>query len=311
MMEQTNQAALLGEVVKKADLSLQEQKLVEAAWDASTRGWDHFPVGSALWAVNPRDEGKLFQGCNVANDAFSVIVCAEQNAVTTAVQEGYRSITQAAVICSEAPGVFPCGICRQALCQYADHNATFLVILDCDSTVRRVKLWNLLPSPSKRTKQQYDSLSAEDQMLVDEVIGLLADAYVPYSRRRRAAIAFGARGGNELVKFSGVQLDNASYPASISAECCAISAAVSAGYTRVDKLIVAAASAAKLELQDSVIDGGSLQFLREFGGKGAEVLLVGVGRSVTFAKLDELLPGSFGPDSLGDLAALADRKLQH
>lgn len=309
-MEQSNQSLLVGEVIKKANLSADERELVEAAWDASERGWDHFPAGSAIWAVNARDERKIFKGCNVANDAFSVIVCAEQNAVTTAVQEGYRSITHAAVICPEAPGGFPCGICRQALCQYADSDATFLAILDKESNVRRVKLWNLLPSPSKRTKQEYDSLSADDQLLVDEVIGLMADAYVPYSRRRRAAIAFAAREGSEVEKFPGVQLDNASYPASISAECCAIAAAVSAGYGRIERVIVAAASAAKLELQDAVIDGGSLQFLREFGGKGAEVLLVGVGRSVTFAKLDELLPGSFGPDSLGDLTALAERKLQ-
>lgn len=298
-MKQTNQTALIGAVVKKADLSAQELELVEAAWDASTRGWDHFPVGSAIWAVNAQDEAKLFRGCNVANDAFSVIVCGEQNAITTAVQEGYRSITHAAVICPDSPGGFPCGICRQALCQYADPDAVFLSILDKDCNVRRVKVWSLLPTPSKRTKRQYDNLSSEEQTLVDEVIGMLADAYVPYSRRRRAAIAFGARDKGELEKFAGVQLDNASYPSSISAECCAIAAAVSVGHNRIDTVIVAAASADKLELQDAVIDGGSLQFLREFGGKGAQVLLVGVGRTVTTATLDELLPGSFGPDSLG------------
>lgn len=305
-MKQTSQTPQIGEVVRRADLSAQERELVEAAWDASTRGWQHFPVGSAIWALNAQDEAKLFRGCNVANDAFSVIVCGEQNAITTAVQEGYRCITHAAVICPDSPGGFPCGICRQALCQYADPDAVFLSILDRDCNVRRVKVWTLLPSPSKRSKRQYDTLSAEEQGLVDEVIGLLADAYVPYSRRRRAAIAFGAR-KSELEKFSGVQLDNASYPSSISAECCAISAAVSAGYCQIDTVIVAAASADKLELQDAVIDGGSLQFLREFGGKEAQVLLVGVGRSLTSAKLDELLPGSFGPDSLGNPPPVVER----
>lgn len=309
-MERTNQRGLAGEILTKAELSPQERQLVEAAWDASTRGWDHFPVGSALWATNAKDEHKIFQGCNVANDAFSVIVCAEQNAVTTAVQEGYRVITHAAVVCSEAPGGFPCGICRQALCQYADRDAKFLAIQDRDSKVIRVKLWDLLPKPSKRKRQEYDSLAPEDQALVDEVVGLLADAYVPYSRRRRAAIAFGARQGSEIEKFSGVQLDNASYPSSISAECGAIASAASAGYKRIEKLIVASASADKLELHDAVIDGGSLQFLREFGAKEAEILLVGVGRYVTFSTLDQLMPGSFGPEGLGDLSALAERKLQ-
>lgn len=284
----------LGDIVPNNSLSETERNLVTAAWDASSRAWDHFPVGSAILAVNRLGESKVFLGCNVANDAFPAILCAEHNAVTTAVQEGFTEFTHVAVVCRNQPGGFPCGLCRQVLKQYAHQNATFLGILDKDSNVCRMAVADLLPPPSGQ-KLPYNELSSTDKLIVDQALSALTKTYVPYSKLGRAAVAVAAGQTDKHANFLGVQIDNASYPVSISAETSAISAAIAAGCTRIEKLALAVSDSD----QPPLIDGKSLQFLREFGGVTAEVLFIGADRSVLFTNVGALLPGSFGPESLG------------
>lgn len=64
----------------------------------------------------------------------------------------------------------------------------------------------------------------------DKLIRLLDNSYSPYSKFRVAAIAV-MKDGKE---FSGVNVENASYGASICAERSAILSAISAGYKRYD-----------------------------------------------------------------------------
>lgn len=64
----------------------------------------------------------------------------------------------------------------------------------------------------------------------DKLIKLLDNSYSPYSKFRVAAIAV-MKDGKE---FGGVNVENASYGASICAERSAILSAISAGYKRFD-----------------------------------------------------------------------------
>ena len=64
----------------------------------------------------------------------------------------------------------------------------------------------------------------------DKLISLLNNSYSPYSHFRVAAIAV-MKDGKE---FSGVNVENASYGASICAERSAIVSAISAGYKKYD-----------------------------------------------------------------------------
>ncbi len=287
----------LGTRIQFAELSDTEQELVEAAWDASTRAWDHFPVGAAILAVNSAGKKRVFQGGNVKNDVFSATMCAEQNAVFTAVQEGFKTITHVAVICRKAPGGSPCGICRQILLQYTHPDAIVLTIMGKDS-VQRILAADLLPQPSG-SLVEYDQLNAVDRELVLDIVQLMEQAYAPYSHDRRAAIVTGIMPNGEQGNFPGVQIDNASYPASISAERSAIAAAVTAGCKRIARIVVAAKRNKHKPTDDSV-DGESLQFIREFGGVSTEIVLVSEDRSARFTTLGQLLPDSFGPDALGE-----------
>ena len=92
--------------------------LAAAAKDASERAYcpySLFPVGAA---VRARD-GALFGGCNVENASFGLTVCAERNAIFSAVGAGARDLVALVVYTPTPSPVTPCGACRQVLTEFA------------------------------------------------------------------------------------------------------------------------------------------------------------------------------------------------
>ena len=82
------------------------QRAVAAA-DRAYAPYSGYLVGAA---VRARD-GRVFEGVNVENAAYPLGICAERNAVSTAVTEGYRPGDFEAI----AINASPCGGCRQWL----------------------------------------------------------------------------------------------------------------------------------------------------------------------------------------------------
>jgi cytidine deaminase len=287
---------VLGQYVRNRDLSQRERELVDAAFDASTRAWQHFPVGAAVLAHDAKGRSKIFAGANVENKYFSSILCAEHNAATTAVADGYTVFTHTAVLCSKKPGGNPCGICRQVFRQYASDDAVVLILVDEERNVRRALVADLLPVPPG-TRVKFENLSAFEQDIVLRVLALKPDSYAPYSHELRSAIAVATDATGNQSQFRGIQVDNASYPASLSAERVAIGSACTEGFRRIELLAVTSNCCSDSNINP--IDGDSLQVLREFGGMSAAVMLVGDDRSVLRTSIAELLPDSFGPDDLG------------
>ena len=92
--------------------------LATAAKDASGRAYcpySHFPVGAA---VRARD-GAVFAGCNVENASFGLTVCAERNAIFSAVGAGATDLVALVVYTPTTTPVTPCGACRQVLSEFA------------------------------------------------------------------------------------------------------------------------------------------------------------------------------------------------
>lgn len=78
--------------------------------------YSKFPVGAALLCA----DGTVFTGCNVENAAFGSTICAERTALLKAVSEGHREDWVAVAIAGRGVDYcWPCGACRQMLCEFA------------------------------------------------------------------------------------------------------------------------------------------------------------------------------------------------
>ncbi len=118
--------------------------------------------------------------------------------------------------------------------------------------------------------------------LLEQARRAAAAAYSPYSKFRVGAVVVTADGTN----FSGCNVENAAYGSSVCAEITAITTAVASGARSISTVAVAC-----LEDDECFPCGNCLQVMREFG---VERLITDKGEYT----LEDLLPYSFGPESL-------------
>ena len=72
-------------------------------------------VGAALLASN----GKIYSGCNVENATYGLTICAERTALVTMICDGELEPVAIQVVTPGPTVGMPCGICRQALAEFA------------------------------------------------------------------------------------------------------------------------------------------------------------------------------------------------
>ncbi len=113
-------------------------------------------------------------------------------------------------------------------------------------------------------------------------------AYAPYSRFRVGAVVVADDGS----WFQGVNVENAAYGSTVCAEASAIAAAATAGVRKIDTVAVGC-----LDVAECYPCGNCRQLMREFGVE--RVLVQDEVNGVREHTLAELLPHSFGPESLG------------
>ena len=119
-------------------------KFAEQAVAASKNA--HVPYsGFHVGAVIAAEDGRSWQGCNVENAAYGSSVCAEVNALTTAVTDGHRGPSTIYVACADADQLeeaTPCGNCRQVM----NELGVTEVVLTIDGTeTKTFALGELLP----------------------------------------------------------------------------------------------------------------------------------------------------------------------
>lgn len=100
--------------------------------------YSHYRVGAALLTAS----GKIYEGVNIENAAFSATVCAERVAVFKAVSEGERDFMAIAIATKD--GGAPCGVCRQVMSEFGQ-SMVVLMIDDSARLVREAPLAELLP----------------------------------------------------------------------------------------------------------------------------------------------------------------------
>ena len=123
------------------------------------------------------------------------------------------------------------------------------------------------------------------------------NAYAPYSGYTVGAAILTERG--EI--FSGCNVENASYGATICAERVAICSAVAAGQTGIKALAVIGGRAEERDEMsgEAAPCGVCRQVLREFTDPAdCDVVIAKSTTNYRIFKLNELLPESFGPEKL-------------
>ena len=125
----------------------------------------------------------------------------------------------------------------------------------------------------------------------EELLKLLNNAYAPYSKFNVAAIIEMADG----KYVPGVNVENASYGATICAERNAITTAISMGYKKGDfKKIYVMVSGEKLSTPCFLCR----QVITEFFSKDSEVVLIGKDGTEEKYQVSEMCPYPFDEDDL-------------
>ena len=115
--------------------------LAKAASKNSYSPYSRFPVGAALEC----DDGAVFTGCNVENASYPAGMCAERVALGAAIAAGARRFTRVVITSTADEPTPPCGICRQALVEFAPD--LDVVAIAPDGRASRWSLAELLPAP--------------------------------------------------------------------------------------------------------------------------------------------------------------------
>ena len=100
--------------------------------------YSHFSVGAALLT----DDNRIYTGCNVENASYGLTVCAERNAIYSAVAEGCRIFRVLAIVGEAVDWITPCGACRQVMEEF---HIPEIILTKSDDTYKIVTLRELLP----------------------------------------------------------------------------------------------------------------------------------------------------------------------
>lgn len=115
-------------------------KSAEEASKNSYSPYSKFAVGACVLTVN----NKIYTGCNFENSSFGLTICAERNAIGSAIADGERKIKAIAIYSPNMDNCTPCGACRQVLNEFKSHNGIDVIVKIKDD-IKVYTLAELLP----------------------------------------------------------------------------------------------------------------------------------------------------------------------
>ena len=122
------------------DYNLLLTKAKEASLNAYAK-YSNFKVGACVLF----ESGEIYTGCNVENASYGLSLCAERNAISTAIANGEKSKIKAVAIFSPNSALCsPCGACRQWIYELKSDNAQ-IILADNNSEPVIYTIEELLP----------------------------------------------------------------------------------------------------------------------------------------------------------------------
>jgi len=115
-------------------------KLASNAAENAYAPYSKFKVGACVLY----ESGKTYTGCNVENASYGLTLCAERNAISSAIAQGEKSkIAAVAIYSPNAKLCYPCGACRQWISEFSKDALIF--VEDVDGTPKQSSIQELLP----------------------------------------------------------------------------------------------------------------------------------------------------------------------
>jgi cytidine deaminase len=103
-------------------------KLAEKASENAYVPYSKFPVGACVLTEN----GKIYTGCNFENASFGMTICAERNAIGTAIADGEKKIKAVAIFSPKMDNCTPCGACRQVMSEFKPDEGVVVITKSAD-----------------------------------------------------------------------------------------------------------------------------------------------------------------------------------
>jgi cytidine deaminase len=106
--------------------------------------YSKFQVGAA---IKIKGDETIYPGCNVENASYGATVCAERNAIMSAVaRKGKIEVEYVVVACNTDPVTVPCALCLQVLSEFANPE-TPIYLGNLKEVKKTVLFKDLLPMP--------------------------------------------------------------------------------------------------------------------------------------------------------------------
>lgn len=99
-------------------------------------------------AIVKMKDGKYIPGVNVENASYGAAICAERNAITTAVALGYKKgdFDSIYIMVSGDKLSMPCFVCRQVITEFFDKKAE-VILVGKDGKEEKYLVKDLCPYP--------------------------------------------------------------------------------------------------------------------------------------------------------------------
>ena len=121
------------------------EELLELAKDVSQKAYSPYSK-FAVGACALYESGNFYVGCNVENSSYGLSLCAERNAISTAIASGETSkLTKIAIYSPNSKKCYPCGACRQWLQEFEKGQNIQVLLEDNDGSILIHSVNELIP----------------------------------------------------------------------------------------------------------------------------------------------------------------------
>lgn len=107
-------------------------KAAQLAFTRAYAPYSNFHVGAAALTQS----GEVVTGCNVENASYGLTICAERNAIQSAVANGEQAFKFIVIYTEQEKLTPPCGACRQVIAEFFEQDAPVFAVNHLSQSVQ-------------------------------------------------------------------------------------------------------------------------------------------------------------------------------